>query len=154
MVNPAASVLLSYNLPTTMGRSASYISPSKKIRNLRRLVSYLKQKIPSPPKKAIQRTFPLSSLADLALPYPTLTQNPRHPNLTSSTTFTSFPQPCTVCEMNQCQYNLSHLVSFNISGTMSKVFDEFQKEKKPPDDPSSKSSVPDAVVRPPLPNGQ
>ena len=131
-----------------MGRSASYISPSKKIRNLRRLVSYLKQKIPSPKKNALKTTFPLSSLQDLALPYPNLTPNPKHPNLSSSTSFTNYPEPCTICDKNQCQYNLNHLVSFTISGAT-----EDNYAKKPPDEPSSTEN-PGAVVRPPLQNGQ
>ena len=117
-----------------MGRSDSYTSPSKKIRNLKRLVSYLKQKIPSIRKKK-KTLIPLSELTHAALPYTTLSANPSHPNLTSSTTFTNFPQPCSVCEKNECHYNMSHQITFSISGAITKVFSEAFKEMKPPDEP-------------------
>ena len=116
-----------------MGRSATYKSPSTKIRNLRRLVSYLKQKLPSI-KKKVSIPLSLSEIPYVALPYTTLVANPKYPNLTSSTSFTNFPEPCSVCQENECSYNMSHQLSFSICGAMDKAFAEAFNTKKPPDE--------------------
>ena len=84
--------------------------------------------------------IPLSQLPHAALPYTTLTAYSRHPNLTSSTFFTNFPEPCSVCQKNECHYNMSHQISYIIGGAITKGFTEAFKEKKPPDEPSSDSS--------------
>ena len=124
-----------------MGRSANYKSPSTKLRSLRRLVSYLKQKLPTI-KKKVSIPLSLSEIPYVALPYTTLVANPKHPNLTSSTSFTNFPEPCSVCQENECSYNMSHQLSFKFSicGAMDKVFAETFKTKKPPDELSLPSS--------------
>ena len=113
-----------------MGRSAHYTSPAKKIRNLMRLVSYLKRKIP-PIKVKKKDLIPISQLTTAPLPYTTLSANPKHPYLTSSTSFANFPEPCSVCDMHECHYNMNHQISYSISGAFTNTFSGAFKEKKP-----------------------
>ena len=119
-----------------MGRSPHYTSPAKKIRDLMRFINYLKRKIP--PMKVKKKTLiPLSQLTTAPLSYMSLTTNPKHPYLTSSTSFTSFPEPCSVCDMHECHYNMNHQISYSISGAFTNAFSDVLKEKKPPDEPHS-----------------
>lgn len=104
-----------------MGRSANYCSPSKKIHSLSRLVSYFRKKLYSP--KETSKALPLTNLS----PH-NISPNARRMNLTTTTTsVTNFPDPCKVCNSNQCQYDFSHQLYFTISGTIEKTFDEFSQ---------------------------
>ena len=102
-----------------MGRLANYTSPSKKMHSLSRLVSYLKKRLNSP--KETSKSLPLTNF-----PSHNISPNARRMNLaTSTTSVTNFPDPCKVCNSNQCQYDFSHQLYFTISGAIEKTFDDF-----------------------------
>ena len=122
-----------------MRRGAHYTRPTKKIRNLKSIVSYLKLKIP-PIKVKKKDVIPKSQLTTAPLTYTTLYANPKHPYLTSSTFVTNFPELCSVCDMHECHYNMNHQISYSISGAFTNAFSGVFKEKKPPDQPPSPSS--------------
>ena len=55
----------------------------------------------------------------------TIYPNTRKPQLTTSrTSFTNFPEPCQVCKLTQCRYDLSHELSFTISGAVEAAFEK------------------------------
>ena len=123
-----------------MGRSEKYTSPSKKIRNLSRLVSYLKKKLNCHKEKS--NPLSLTNLSSFTKP-----PNTRRTNLATSTSLTKFPEPCKVCNSNQCQYDLSHQLYYTISGAVDKTLQEFNRsgalekafgmtnlEEEPPDE--------------------
>ena len=123
-----------------MGRSAKYNSPSRKIRNLSRLVSYLKKKL-----KCYKETSSPLSLTNLSSC--TKPPNNRRTNFTTSTSLTNYPEPCKVCDANQCEYDLNHQLYYTISGAVEKTFEEFNRsgalekafgmtnlEEEPPDE--------------------
>ena len=124
-----------------MGRSTNYTSPSKKMHSLSRLVSYLKTRLNS--AKETSKSLPLTNLSTY-----NISPNTRRMNLTTSTTsVTNFPDPCKVCNSNQCQYDFSHQLYFSISeaiektfddfntnGVLEKVFDEMNLKMEPPDE--------------------
>ena len=128
MDNPAASVPC---LTLNMGRSANYISPAKKMRNLSRLAFYLKQKLIDTEQKTIK---PKLTLSITNLSSTSISPNESQSSLSTSTTFTSFPLPCQVCDLNQCKLDLAHQLSFAVSKSMDKAFDEFYGRKKPPEE--------------------
>ena len=61
---------------------------------------------------------------ELARKY-TISTNTRKPHLTTSnTSFTNFPKPCQVCKLTQCRYDLTHELSFTISGAVETAFEQ------------------------------
>ena len=78
----------------------------------------------------------------------TIFPNTKKPHLTTSiTSLTNFPEPCQVCKLNECRYDLAHELAFTISGAvetaleklncngeLEKVFGELNWKAKPPDE--------------------
>ena len=88
-----------------------YKSPSKIKRDLQRLLTYLFKTIH---RKALQTSS--------------------KPNLTrSTTTSTSYPEPCLVCQQNQCEYDQRHGNYFYLKLALEEQLENIWK-KKPPDD--------------------
>ena len=103
---PAASVLLSFSKLPNMGRSTFYKSPSTKLRNQRRLTSYLKGKV-------------LTSLV-----VPAQIPKSRKTQLTkSSVSQTSYPEPCIVCSKHQCEWDFHHYISYPVIEAINAKFD-------------------------------
>ena len=63
----------------------------------------------------------------------TIPPSQSQPCLSLSTTFSNYPFPCGVCNLNECKYDLAHQLSFAVTKSMEKSFDEFQR-RKPPED--------------------
>ena len=74
------------------------------------------------------KKFTLTTLPQIDIPpsinFPDFPEVRRKPNLTTSTSFTNFPEPCQVCKLNQCQFDLTHQLSLAISGAVDKAFYE------------------------------
>ena len=68
---------------------------------------------------------------------PLLLTTKQFPNLEiTKVTFTNYPEPCSVCNLHQCETDLPHTFHFTIASTIAKSIDEaFSKyfNKKPPD---------------------
>ena len=78
----------------------------------------------------------------------TIFPNTKKPHLTTSiTSLTNFPEPCQVCKLTECRYDLAHELAFtiigavetaleklNCNGELEKVFGELNWKAEPPDE--------------------
>ena len=114
----------------------SYISPAKKIRNMTRLVSYLKHKlniperIPLPTNLAMclqpSQSNPLASTRN-TFPKQNFSSTKPPPQLSKSVTFqTSFPEACPVCRKNQCEVDFKHSLVQSVGEALDKTFKDLK----------------------------
>ena len=118
-------------------RDVSLVNPKPKLS----IMTVSHQNIPPTSNHQAYPDEPTHGITNL----PVLTN--RRTNLTTSTSYTNFPQPCQVCNLNQCQFDMAHQLSFAISeavdkafkevncnGLLEKAIDELNCKLKPPDD--------------------
>ena len=90
-----------------MGRSINYKSPSKIKRSLIRLVKHLFKILNMKPKLSLTKPDVAEIMPRNAL------------ELSVSTScLTNYPEPCKVCQQNQCNYDLSHGLYFSLTSAL------------------------------------
>ena len=102
-----------------MGRSPHYKSPKKLKRSYQRLISHIIK---------MQNKVPILKAKQLAFK--------RTPKLeVSKVSITNFPEPCSVCNLPQCEIDDRHTFHFMIASTITRSINEaFSKyDRKPPD---------------------
>ena len=93
-------------------------SPSVKQRDRQRMISFnYKKKEDSWLKEKYLLEQKIDKIQKELDRKSTIFPNTKKPHLTTSiTSLTNFPEPCQVCKLNECRYDLAHELSFTIRG--------------------------------------
>ena len=118
-----------------MGRSTSYVSPSKIRRNQSRLLSYLEHLA----KK--KKSKPILSISNQSA----ISFHPIRKLSLTSTFLSNYPEPCKTCNKAECYFDVKHLFAIFKSDLKTSISEAAQSalnevlckpklpQKKPPD---------------------